>query len=171
MRRVRLLIAHCVDAARKRGAYGLDAGEHAVLVVPVGIVELGKVVRVLDVLEREPGVEPPRERQHLLALQPLERLEPIVVLRRPRRLVASSIVRIRTISPFGWAATVQASGGQAPEAVGSGDPDRLDLAAAGDFVFQTRVDRRAACTAAGAEWVVGSRSFTQTNRCSRTPTT
>ena len=41
-------------------------------VLPVGVVELGEVVGVADVLEGEPGPQAAREVEHLLALQVLE---------------------------------------------------------------------------------------------------
>src|SRR5262249_44688030 len=44
-------------------------------VVPIRIVELREVMRVLDVLEREPRLEPLREVEHLLSLELLERVE------------------------------------------------------------------------------------------------
>src|SRR5262249_27054772 len=56
-----------------RGEYLLDARQHAVGEVPVDVAELGKVVRVLDVLQREPRSQAPRELEHL---GPLESLHP-----------------------------------------------------------------------------------------------
>src|SRR5580693_5203993 len=52
--------------------HALNAGEDAVGVVPIGIVELGKIVRVSDVLVREAGMKAPREVDHLALLERLQ---------------------------------------------------------------------------------------------------
>ena len=61
--------------------------------MPVGIVELGKVVRVLHVLHREPRLQPAREVEHLLRLELLDRDE-LALDRVPARAGRRRLVRL-----------------------------------------------------------------------------
>src|SRR5690349_21300658 len=72
----------CSSSTPQRRAHRLDTSEHSVGVMPVRIGELRKVVRVLDVLEREARLEAPCEIEHLLALELFELVDlPLDVVR------------------------------------------------------------------------------------------
>src|SRR5205823_619705 len=56
----------------QRDAHGLNPREHAVLVLPIGIVEVREIVWISNVLVRQPGTQAARELDDLLRLHRLD---------------------------------------------------------------------------------------------------
>jgi hypothetical protein len=71
----------------------LDSSENAVLVMPVTVVELGKVMGILDVFEGEPRLEPSREGEHLVALELFHRREPVIGREEVARVVRNDVAK------------------------------------------------------------------------------
>jgi hypothetical protein len=131
----------CVTRASRsraqRAPHSLDAREDAVLVVPIAVVELGEIMRVLHILEREAWLEPSRERQHLLTLQIFERAEAVGF--EVEELLGIARDDIAKDVPS-WPHRDGTSRCRAhPEAMRARDPHRLHFSASPHFVLEAVV--------------------------------